>query len=413
MSVTDGICSRCHKWHEPHDCEVDLSKPNPEPNPFCATLLFQLQYWDGTALAGYEKCPRYHYYQVHVGWRGLDPSVHLTFGTLVHGAADTFNKALIVNGGDFEEATLDAVAWVLAAAWPADQPHPWGGRYVHVWQCNKGVVTNPKGKGPKLRCPEAKGQWPVVDTVPHTCPTCGGETFETIAFYPESPAKNHRTLIRTVIEYCDFMSRSGMRPHVLPDGRVGSELRFIRELPGEPSPDGSPYYVAGTWDGLMELGADELVIPDLKTTQAEPTSAYFGAFNPGIQFITYEWAGDGDFPGQHPHPKIICLHVQPQNTDVYLYPISHTPEQLLEHEKDMRYWIGRAEQDAREAQRLADAGQDPAEAYRRNVTACNACPGAPRTPCNFRDICRMPASERRAYLEGNFRKEPWNPIAIK
>ncbi len=30
MSVTDGICSRCHKWHEPHDCEVALNKPNEE-----------------------------------------------------------------------------------------------------------------------------------------------------------------------------------------------------------------------------------------------------------------------------------------------------------------------------------------------------------------------------------------------
>ncbi len=351
---------------------------------------------------------------MHVGWRELDRSVHLDFGTLVHGGADVFNKALIANGLDYEEATIDAVAWTLEAAWPADQEHPWGGRYVHVWWCNKGSIPNPKGKGPKLRCPEAKGQWAVMNHgVPHQCPTCGGDTVETIAFYPEHPAKNHRTLLRTVIEYCDFMARSGMRPHVLPDGRVGSELRFIRELPGEPSPDGTPYYIAGTWDSLMELGADELVLPDIKTTVVEPSASYFGSFDPGIQFITYEWEGAMDFPEHRPHPKIICLHVQPQNTDTYLYPISHTPEQLLEHEKDMRHAIGRAENNAREAQRLADAGLDPEEAYRRNKTACNSCPGAPRTPCNFRDICRMPASERRAYLEGNFRKEPWNPIAIK
>ncbi len=385
-----------------------------EPNPFCATLPWQLQYWDGTALAGYEKCPRFHYYQVHKGWRGLERSVHLDFGQLVHGGADVFNHALIANGGDTEEATIDAVGWTLAAAWPPGQEHPWGGRYMHVWTCNKGSVPNPKGKGPKVRCPEAKGKWIVMNHgVPHQCPTCGGPVTDTTAFYPEHPAKNHRTLIRTVIAYCDFIAKSGMRPHVLPDGRVGSEFRFIRELPGAPSPDGTPYYIAGTGDSLMDLGEDELVLPDIKTTTMVPNAAYFGSFDPGIQFITYEWNGSGDFPGQHPKPKIICLHVQPNNTDVYLYPISHTAAQLLEHEKDMRYWIGRAEEDAREAQRLEEAGQDPAEAYRRNVTACNSCPGAPRTPCNFRDICRMPASERPAFLEGNFHEEPWNPIALK
>lgn len=397
-------------------------------NPFCKTLPFQLRFWDGTALAGYMKCPRFHYYQVHAGWRG-EGSVHLDFGTLLHGAADVYNKSLAsrlrvlkpdsvdAQAIAAEEATLDAVGWALEAAWPAKQADPWGGHYRHVWWCNKGTVSERRnGKKVNLRCPHAKGKWLVDEAAPHECPTCGGETLEQIAFFGLDKVKNHQTLIRSVIAYCDELTKSAYRPVILPDGRIGSEMRFAHEL-DRITPDGDRYIITGTWDGLSTLGAldddPDLIIPDIKTTQKTPNEGYFGQFAPSVQFLTYGWAGAKGFPRERPQPHIVCVHVQQSNTDVYIYPLRHTPNSLAEHEVDMQYWIARAEDDARSAEVLARDGRDPAEAYRRNTTACNSCPGAPNTPCAFRDICRLDPTERGAFLRSNFRRDPWNPIEVK
>ncbi len=356
----------------------------------CKTLPTQLREWSATSLAAYMKCPRFYWLKVVEGWREPEGSVHLDFGTLIHGAADVYGKSLVAQG-DPEEATLDAVGWALEAA------YGWGGRYQHVWFCNKGTVRSEKSKSARLRCPEAKGKWPVLGEVPQHCPTCGGPTVEEIAFFPLDRIKNHQSLIRSVVEYCDTMTKSAIRPYVLPDGRVGSELPFNHKL-SMLSPDGTPYEMSGTWDQLATLGEEELILPDIKTTQKNPNEGYFAAFDPSVQFLTYDWAGAKDFPEQRPVPYIICLHVQQNNTDVYVYPLRHTPALLAEHERDMGYWIKRAEYDARLAEVLGE------EAYRRNTTACNSTPGAPTTPCMFRGICRMDPSERSAFLRSNFRR---------
>ena len=72
-----------------------------------------------------------------------------------------------------------------------------------------------------------------------------------------------------------------------------------------------------------------------------------------------------------------------------------------------------AEVRARLAYEAEAAGDDPMSAYPRRLSACNSLPGAPTTPCPFRDFCRLDPADRPSFIAANFHEDRWSPIQVK
>ena len=379
----------------------------PTDDRYLKSLPTQLRIWSPNSVATYIACPRRYWYRYGEKWEegleGEEKSTDLGFGDFIHQAHDVYAKA-VASGADTETATELAVEHTLCATYSAEEDRFWGGSYRQVWSCD-GKVKGQKNR--LVKCPNSK-QWQADGTqkVLHlrgepdvqVCPCCeNGIEVETV-YFPDDKTKNRHTLIRSVVALCDELSRSLLRPVTLPDGRIGSEVAWARELPLL-SPDGTPYMVVGSFDGLSAVGdGEEWVLPELKTTRREPNQKFFDGFLPGAQVYTYTWAAYHDYPERRPKVYMIVIQVGVGFTNVLMRPLRVPPEVLGEWEGEMMEWVHRAEQEAKRYQ----AG-DP-QAYPRNPTACHGLPGAPNTPCPFIRICALPASERGSFLRSNFHK---------
>lgn len=393
--------------------------PALNPNPFCESLPLQYKFHDNTVWQSAQHCWR-AYWNKFV--RGLRPkpapggiaSAHLTFGALVHEGSDVWMKAVAL-GCQPEQATEFALAHVLEASWPAGQEHDvFGGTYGPVFQCSDRTRTNSK-KGIH-RC-----EWSYKEHLLPSdsdgeplgvCPGCGGPIEARVAYLCSEKVKNRRTLARTIVALGDALAAGALRAKVLPDGRIGSELRWFRPLQLI-SPDGDPYQMTGSWDGAAEIGtAGRTVLPELKTTQREPNDAFWQALEMSPQVHTYSWAGVAQF-GPGTRCLLIAIHVGSGFTEIYQKPVYFSPSQLAEWEADLGSVIQEAEIRARLALELEHSGEDPSAAYPRRLSACHSLPGAPTTPCPFRDFCGLPPEDRESFLAANFVVEPWNPVAAK
>ena len=391
-----------------------------DPNPFCESLPYQLQYYDNTAWQTAQHCWRHHWYQTIRGLRprpSLDGlgSVHLTFGDLVHQAADVFTKARAIGAPDADALDF-ALDHVLKISWPEGQERDvFGGFYAPVFQCTDRTKTNSK-KGIH-RCAWSKTEHLV--TPEHVengsaiwiCKHCLQPVDHRIAYICPEKVKNRRTLVRSVIALCDALARSNIRAKVLPDGRIGSELRWFKEL-HLVSPDGKPYTMTGSFDGAATSGTTHSVIPEYKTTQREPNEKYWSGLEMSPQVHTYSWAGVGEF-GQGTRVVIFGIHIGVGFTEVYQKAVYFSPERLAEWEEDLAGVIQEAEIRAQLAVQLEAQSQDPSTAFPRRLSACSSLPGAPTTPCPFRDYCSISPVDREGFLEANFVVEHWNPIAAK
>lgn len=396
------------------------------PNPYCEAEPYQLRVWDQTALAGLLHCPRYHWLAQIRGLRpgvegfegegeaGGGDNVNLEFGHFIHVGADIYAKAR-ASGASPDLATDMAVEHVLDVTFPEGKP-PWGGQYREVWQCTdrtrslKATAKRPAQR----RCPWSKAEHLINDRVEgDKCLECGSPAERRIAYIPTDKYKNRHTLIRSLVALCDALTASDMRPKVLADGRIGSELRWLRELPVK-SPDGTPYMMTGSFDGVEEIGdGEEIVGKELKTTKRQPNESYFLGLETGVQVYTYSWALDGEFPNDRPSLWIVVIQVGIGFTEIHFRPVRRTRSQFDEWEKEIGFWVSLAEDLARSARLREEAGQDPADAFPRNPTACMHMPGAPTTPCPFLKFCHMDPRVRDGFIRGNFREERWNPLGTK
>ena len=385
-------------WHAAKDA---LS-----PNPFSTALPLQLWAWDNTALQTLIHCPRHYLYSVVRGLRGSGGSVHLTFGTIVHDCADLFVKAR-ASGISDDDALDAAVDHALRASWPEDSAQDaFGGAYSTVYQCRDRTRTVTK-KGIQ-RCPQSFrehiGEGP--------CPACGGPVDQRIAYLTTEKVKNRRTLLRTVVELCDALARSNIRTMVLPDGRIGSELRWFRELP-IPGPDGRNYVMTGSFDGVAQAGeAGGVVIPEYKTSGREPDDKFWLSYEMSPQVHTYAWAGVEEF-GPSTQVMVFAAHVGPGHTEIWPKRVYISADRLAEWQEDLIGVIQEGELRARLAQQLEGEGRDPSAAYPRRLSACASLPGASTTPCPFRSYCKLDRADREDFIAANFEVAHWSPLGTK
>jgi len=398
-----------------------------DPNPFCETLGYQLLFWNNTAWQQAAHCPRHYWYSTVRGLSG-GSSVHLDFGSLIHEGADIYSKATAA-GASTEEATEYALAHVLEASWPSGAERDvFGGTYGEVWQCTDRTRTNTK-KG-IIRCPWSKAKH-LADKLAFdgVCPGCARDVNRRIAYLCPEKTKNRRTLARTIVALCDRMTAGSIKPRVLPDGRIGSEYRWFREL-GIQSPDSAlgrlpeptegefyervprPYHMTGSFDGVSEAPAVRTIIPEYKTTQREPDPKFWTGYEMSPQVHTYSWGGAKEF-GPGTRVMLFAIHIGVGFTEIYQKTVYFSPAALAEWEAELAHKIQEFELRAKLAQQHEAAGRDPALAYPRNLAGCNSLPGAATTPCPFRDFCRLDPGDREGFLASNFVVAHYNPLGAK
>lgn len=388
--------------------------PTMDPDPRDPGMPLVYQYVDNTTLQTMMHCWRHYWLSSVLGLRrkpavgsGPGESVHLTFGSLVHDAADLYCK-LTAHGMGSDEATAHALQHALDASWPEGAERDlFGGRYVEVWQCQD-RTKSVKSKGVK-RCEWSYKEHAVE--IGHKCPTCGREVDRRIAYACDERYKNRMTLARAVVALCDHMAASSLQMARHPDGRIASELRWFQPLRLKGT-DGNPVMVTGSLDSVATDGAGRHIVREYKTTRRQVDEKFWTGYEMSPQVRTYTWAAVREF-GKGTQVHVYALHIGVNFVEVYVKPVYLDPPSLEEWQQEMEIYTQEAQVRAGIAKNLALQGADPMGAYPRNLAACNSLPGAATTPCPFRDFCRLSPVDRQSFLESNFHQEPWNPIGQK
>lgn len=396
--------------------------PQLDPNPRCEALPYQLRIWDNSNLQTAMHCPRHYWLGVVRGLRQGAPAgmavpgaigrPDLIFGSLIHDGADIFNKAL-AKGIDAEDATALALGYVLDASWPADQEHDvFGGTYHDVFQCTDRTKTNTR-KG-IVRCAWSKAEHLIQSSGPDwrvdgkQC-ECGRPCDVRRAYVCDEKYKNRRTLARAMVALCDHLTAAPARPIILEDGRVGSELRWFQPLDLN-SPDNAPYMMTGSFDGVQHDGV-ATSLREYKTTRRQPDEKYFQGLVGSPQVSTYTWAATRQFGHVRIHLIVIQLGVG--FAEVFTKPVWLGPAALAEWQTEVEHYVAEYELRARLAAAHEREGRDPALAYPRRISACASLPGAPTTPCPFRDVCHSAPGDREGFLATAFHVEPWSGLGSK
>lgn len=382
------------------------------PSPF-SKLNPKLQIaWDSTSLSALMRCPRQYEYSILNGWRQTEDRVDLEFGGFFASSAETYKKGRL-NGLSKEMATVEALRYVLSATWKDGKP--WGGRWEAMWHCT-GTEPYKNAKGNKAKCPYShKGVW-LPGTAPDTCGECGSPTEVKTQWLSDNKAKDRHTLVRLVAWYCDDQPETvadGAYPYAFPNGQPAVELSFqmplpwrapgnlefvkweakdgndggslIKKLPGE------PYILCGHLDSIMQFG-EEKFISDNKTTKKALGQSYFAAFSPHIQMDVYDLAGSILYPSLGLRGVMIEGAQTLTEGARFGLGIQYRTDALRnELLGDLRYWLSQAEKFAEE------------DHWPMNRASCYLCP--------FKSVCSKDPQMRQQYLEANFVKQPWNPLA--
>lgn len=202
-------------------------------NTSFSSLLPKLQLVvDSTSLGEFKLCPRRYQYGIIEGWRNKAPSVHLDFGTWLHGGVERYwrHKA---RGHGHDESTEQAVQWVLEATW------------------NKTL-----GRG----------------------------------WVSDHKVKNRLSLVRTLVWYLDEKAQNdSLETIILSGGQPAVELSFTVNL-GVQTSTGEEFKACGHLDRLALLNNEPYVV-DIKSTSGALDGRFFDGFSPDNQMSFYSAMG--------------------------------------------------------------------------------------------------------------------------
>lgn len=388
--------------------------------PLYSAALPKLQLaWDASSYRALMFCPRYYQLSILEGWR--KDTVDLDFGTLAHGAMEVFDKALL-EGAPFEDAQFKAVEYALmrSGTWSSCEPDapddamkvwtPWGGRYETMWKC-KGDVAYMKGLGKgKKKCPNSFVKVWMLGHGPTTCGECGGGVREESRWLPIKTGKDRHALIRLVAWWTEDLRNSPVRAIRLANGKAAVEVHFIVNLPwrfvndfngtnkstivttGEGDTIGEPITLCGHLDGICNAGP-ETFVRERKTTKNGLDKKYWDGFSPNIQIDTYDIAA-------HHIPEMKELNIRgvlieaAQTLESGARSSSHicyrTPGLRLEAEREMEFWLKKAEEFARN------------DYWPMAKSQCWLC--------GFKGICSKDPASREKWLKADFKQQHWNPM---
>jgi hypothetical protein len=211
---------------------------------------------------------------------------------------------------------------------------------------------------------------------------------------PDHTSKNRFTLIRSIIWYLDEFEKDALKTIVLANGKPAVELSFRMQL--DWSPLGhlgeAPYILCGHLDRIVEFSGGTYV-SDRKTTGTTISSSWFERFDLDNQMSLYTIAAEVIF--QTPVKGVIIdgAQVAVGFTRFARGMTYRTPSQTSEWLSDLKYWL-------RQAKSFADA-----EYYPMNEKSCFLC--------SFKKVCSRDPAVRQMFLDSDFEKKPWNPLAIR
>lgn len=217
-------------------------------------------------------------------------------------------------------------------------------------------------------------------------------------------AKNRENLIRSIIWYLDEFVQDNFETITLENGRPAVELSFRMELDWGPTapeaqtdgPDGTfnnqPYVLSGHLDRLVRF-SDGTYVTDRKTTGTTIGSDYFSRFDLDNQMSLYTVAASVIF-----HTPVRGVIIDGAQIAVGFTRFARgmtyrTPAQTEEWLADLRYWL-------RTAEEFAVANHWP-----MNEKSCFLCA--------FKRVCSKDPAVRQQFLESDFERRPWNPLAVR
>lgn len=300
---------------------------------------------DSHSLGAFKICPRWYFYTIILGLSQRQESVHLTFGLLMHKGREVYYLGR-ASGARHEEAVEQAVEHILVATWNRALARPWAS---------------------------------------------------------DDPNKNRGTLLRTLVWYLDkYGPDDPLRTIVLSDGRPAVELHFQFDS-GYRTSEGEPVEFCGWIDRLATLNGLPY-IDDLKTSKSTISASWFSKFTPFNQFSMYVAAGQVAF-AQRVQGLIVDgvqVAVQFSRFERGLVP---RPQQVIEEWIVAQgHFLRQMETCAERGQRLDESGEDPAEAWPMNDTACDRYGG-----CPARVICSRSPGSRKLALDVDFKRRVWDP----
>lgn len=205
--------------------------------------------------------------------------------------------------------------------------------------------------------------------------------------------KTRDSLLRTLIWNLDKYKDDPAKTLVLSNGTPAIELSFKFEL--DYKIQGRPYLLSGHLDRIANFGGDLFVFDD-KTTGGGIGPYYFDSYNPHNQMSLYVIAAKVIY--QVPIAGVIIEAAQVlTGTSEFARGITmRSDAQLNEYLVNTQYWFKRAEQNVLN------------NYWPMNEKSCHDFGG-----CPFRSVCSKDPAVRDKFLETDFVRAPWNPLAIR
>lgn len=304
---------------------------------------------DSTSLGEFKLCARRYFYSIVLGYQPRGENVHLTFGILLHGARERYDRAK-AEGLGHEAALASALAWALEATWQKDLNRPWAS---------------------------------------------------------DHKTKNRDTLLRSIVWALDKLAGGPegdpLETVLLTSGKPAVELAFRFET-GYIAETGEKWLYCGYMDRLAKLNGQPYVV-DVKTTEHTIDAGWFSKFTPGNQFSMYALAGAVAFATPVTGVIVDGLQIGVTFTRVERGLVPRSEAQLEEwHRANMR-WLEAMNVAAHDGVVYESAGRDPAEGWPMNEQSCDKWGG-----CPYRAVCSRPPGARMAWLEADYRRRVWDPL---
>lgn len=220
------------------------------------------------------------------------------------------------------------------------------------------------------------------------------DTWDRATSTPWSPehVKNRWTLIRSIIWYLDHFKDDAAKTHILQSGAPAVELSFRMQLTED-------ILLCGHLDRVVDY-LDGTYVMDRKTTKTTLSPHYFEGYSPDNQMSLYTAAAKVTY-----HAPVRGVIIDAAQIAVgftrFERGIAYRTDAHIEE------WLGEALVWTKQAQTMAMTTGGEA-AFPQNDKACHLYGG-----CVFRKVCSKHPQARQTFLEADFHKDPWNPLATR
>lgn len=217
------------------------------------------------------------------------------------------------------------------------------------------------------------------------------------AWKSDHKAKNLESLIRTIIYYYYQYERDSVQVIKLANGKAAVELPFRLQLPK--LINGVSVQYCGHMDQLNEFGLG-VYFMDRKTTGSYLSPNFYDQFKMSLQMTGYYTAAKIVYKVEARGGIIDAMSIGEGYTRFGRGPVNRTESQIEEFLEDCDFTFT-------EAMQRAEEGKE--KSFPMNQTACHLY----NSPCAFVPLCSRTPEVRERFLEADYIRVPWDPLAKK